>query len=353
MPLGLLEDFKVLQEMTVEMAKQIYLEEHKTRKRVPKDFGKGISFELESIDQGSTIPKIVMTFMLSGMFPAHNVEYFEKASDRIKDTIQVAAEGGNISQYSSKSVLSYFSRFGKKLRDNESIEFRPENVEHKAKFTKNTRRKLISASTSTGEYNEDISIRGVIVEMDKTNYTFQITTSLGKKISGTFNSDVKDQFLEAFSAHDGKQKVILKGTGSFSSSNKLKRVIGIDDLIILDKNDLGYRLDELSLIRDGWLDGYGKSLDPERLDWFSDNYEKFIEIEEIETFAFPTPNGNLQLEWSNQNIESSFLVDLQNKTGDFSCIDLDDVNYENNIEINLLQNEGWSILKMELEKLFV
>jgi hypothetical protein len=174
--------------------------------------------------------------------------------------------------------------------------------------------------------------------MDKTNYTFQITTSLGKKISGTFNSDVKDQFLEAFSAHDGKQKVILKGTGSFSSSNKLKRVIGIDDLIILDKNDLGYRLDELSLIRDGWLDGYGKSLDPERLDWFSDNYEKFIEIEEIETFAFPTPNGNLQLEWSNQNIESSFLVDLQNKTGDFSCIDLDDVNYENNIEINLLQN---------------
>lgn len=353
MPLELLEDFKVLQEMTVEMAKQIYLEENQSRQRVPKDFGKGINFELESLDEGSTIPKIVMTFMLSGMFPAHNVEYFEKASERIKDTIQEAAVDGNILEYAPKSVLHYFNRFGKKLKDDESIEFRPEDSHYKAVFTKNTRRRLVSASTSTGEYSEDISIRGVLVEMDKINNTFQIITSLGKKISGSFDNEIKDQFLEAFSALEGQQKIILKGTGGFSTNDKLKNIIGVESLAILDKNDLGYRLDELSLLKDGWFNGEGKSLNPEKLKWFSENYENIIALEDIETLAFPTPEGFLQLEWSYENIEASFLIDLQNQSGEFSSISINSSDDEVDFSVDLTQNEGWMQLKTELENLFI
>ncbi len=57
MPLELLEDLKVLQEMTLEMAKQIYLLENQDRQRVPKNFDSRIFFELQSINEGSTIPK--------------------------------------------------------------------------------------------------------------------------------------------------------------------------------------------------------------------------------------------------------------------------------------------------------
>lgn len=352
MPLELLEDFKVLQEMTVEMAKQIYLEENQSRQRVPKDFGKGINFELESLDEGSTIPKIVMTFMLSGMFPAHNVEYFEKASERIKDTIQEAAVDGNILEYAPKSVLYYFNRFGKKLKNDESIEFRPEDSQFKAVFTKNTRRRLVSASTSTGEYSEDISIRGVLVEMDKINNTFQIITSLGKKIPGSFNNEIKDQFLEAFSALDGQQKVILKGTGGFSNSDKLKKVLGVESLAVLDKNDLGYRLDEISLLKDGWFNGEGKSFDSEKLEWFLENYDNIIALEHIETLAFPTPEGYLQLEWSTDDIEASFLIDLENRSAEFSNIHLNLSNDETTFVVDLTKNQGWLQFKEELEKLF-
>ena len=87
MPLDLLEDLETLQKMTIDMAKYLYLEKN-DKKRIPKNFTHGISFELDSLNEGSTIPKIVLVASMTGLFPQQNVEYFLEASRKIINVIE-------------------------------------------------------------------------------------------------------------------------------------------------------------------------------------------------------------------------------------------------------------------------
>lgn len=350
MPLELLEDLKVLQEMTVEMAKALYLEQNTDRQRVPKNFTQGISFELEGLQEGSTIPKIIMTFALAGMFPEANVTYFEQASEHIKEVVQIASEDGNISENAPSSVLAYFNRFGKKLREDEHIEFRPEHSVKKARFTRNTRRKLISASSTSGEYTEDTMLRGTLCEMDKSKLSFQIETPSGKKITGFYDELQYSQFLQAFGASQGNQKVIVNGLGKFSSFSKLKEIKSVEELILLDENDLGYRLDELSQLKDGWLNGEGTKLSKEALKWFELKFETFIEALEVNTYAYPTPDGNLQLEWSNEDLDIELVVNLETKTSDLQIINHTNPSNETNIILELSEDDSWSELNTLLKE---
>jgi hypothetical protein len=351
MPLELLEDLKVLQEMTVEMAKYLYLDQNQDRKRVPKNFTQGISFELEALDEGSTIPKIIMTFALAGMFPKANVTYFEQASEQIKEVIQIASEDGDISANAPSSVLAHFNRFGKKLRDDEHIEFRPEQTERKARFTRNTRRKLISASSTSGEYTEDTLLRGTLCEMDKSKLSFQVETPNGKKITGYYDELQYAQFLQAFAASEGNQKVIVNGLGKFSSFSKLKEVKNVEELILLDEHDLGYRLDELAQLRDRWYDGSGLRLDSTSLKWFETQYDSKISNLETTTYAYPTPEGNLQLEWNKESVDLELLVDLNTKTGQLLIIDHSNTKNDKEQTLNLQNDEDWSTLNSFLTSL--
>lgn len=117
LPLELLEDLTVLQEMTIDMAKHLYLAQNKDRHRIPRNFTQGISFELESLEPGSTIPKIMLVFSMAGRAPNSNVTLFEQAKDLILKAIEAVENEGNINEYAPDSVLNYFNRFGKKLRE--------------------------------------------------------------------------------------------------------------------------------------------------------------------------------------------------------------------------------------------
>lgn len=340
MPLELLEDLKVLQEMTVEMAKFLYLQQN-DRQRVPKNFSQGISFELEGLEPGSTIPKVIMTFALAGMFPEGNVTYFERASEQIKEVIQIASEDGNISENAPSSVLTYFNRFGKKLREDEHIEFRPEHSEKKARFTRNTRRKLISASSTSGEYTEEVAVKGVLCEMDKNKRTFQIQLANKKKISGSFDEALQYIFLEAFSASDGNQKVSINGTGLFSFNEKLKELKSVEELSLLDNYDLGYRLDEIAALKEGWYNGQGLSFDRNQLLRLEGHLELLAQKIESTTYIFPTPDGKLQLEWPDSEID----VELELNSSKAHIYGIT----EDPQEFSILDKENWMALVTKLK----
>ena len=50
--------------------------------------------------------------------------------------------------------------------------------------------------------------------------------------------------------------------------NTLKTIETIDQIISAEEPDVGVRLEELRLLQEGWLDGAGKALSSEGLDWF-------------------------------------------------------------------------------------
>src|SRR5271165_729147 len=62
-PLELLRDLAVLEEMVVEVAKWRYLEDNPGRTRSPRGFSEGISLSLAAVGEGSAIATIVLSLV--------------------------------------------------------------------------------------------------------------------------------------------------------------------------------------------------------------------------------------------------------------------------------------------------
>ena len=70
------------------------------------------------------------------------------------------------------------------------------------------------------------------------------------------------------------------------------------------------RLDELRLLKDGWLEGEGDAPSEKGLDWLAEALEKHIPEDVPSPFLYPTPEGGVQMEWSMGTTEISLDIDL-------------------------------------------
>ncbi|WP_421752494.1 hypothetical protein [Croceimicrobium sp.] len=343
LPLDLIEDLPVLQELTIELAKYLYREKNSERERIPKNFTKGISFELESIEEGSTIPTIVLICQLSGLFPTNpNLDYFKEASGRIIDIIQGAENGEEITDLAPQDFLKKFSRLGKKLGHDESIEFRP-NKAQKAKFTKESRKRIIQASSNSMEYTDEIGLRGLISEMDLNKQTFTIDLISGQRLESFYANELEDILINAFTSFksDQKQKILLEGSIRFSKTDSIIKIEKTQSITELYSDDIGYRLEEISLLKEGWLDGQGSSFSKKKLEELSKLFDEYFDDNLPLPKTFPTPEGGIQFEWANDNFDVSALVEIDDSfsTQVHSLSFSDDKEVE--LQLNLLNKDEW------------
>lgn len=345
-PLEFLEDLKILQEMTVETAKYVFREKNSDRERISRNFTTGVSFELESIEEGSTIPKIVLITTMVGLFPDQTVNYFAEASSRIIQAVQAANDGGDIHHFLPDHVLSYFNRFGKKLDSEDFIEFSPRG-EKKAKFTRETRKTLILASSKANEYTEDILLRGMITAMDKHKNSFEIQRMNSQKIKGTYQPENLELLQHAFIKLEEKQKVLIKATGFFSRNGKLESIKEIEEVHLLEDFDVPARLEELSQLKQGWLDGEGTPPNIRGIEWLSKTFDENFNPTMPLPATFPTPDGGIQFEWSLDDWEASLKVDLQTHLATYEELELSS-DSENAERLNLDMEDDWQRLNQLL-----
>ncbi len=109
-PLELLKDLAVLEEMVIEVAKWRYLQDHEDRKRTPRGFTDGIALKLTAVEPGSAIPRIDLFAQSDGYFPPGSQVYFEQGREHILGAIDAANRDGRISDYLPESLLGYFDR---------------------------------------------------------------------------------------------------------------------------------------------------------------------------------------------------------------------------------------------------
>jgi hypothetical protein len=111
--------------------------------------------------------------------------------------------------------------------------------------------------------------------------------------------------------------------------------------------DIASRLDELKKLKDGWLDGAGRAPSHEGLDWLArvlkDRYSKSLPL----PYAYPVPDGGIQLEWSIKRLEISLEVDLESRTGDWHSLDLN-THEEEQSELNLSDDADWTWIMTRL-----
>ncbi len=350
-PLDVLTDLAVIEEMVIEIAKWCFLQDHPDRARSPRGFAEGIELKLTEIGDGSAVPVIalVMASRAAPAIPPENQKYLEKAREAIVGAVAAAEQNQRVLDHLPGKCLAYFDRLGRSLRDGEAIEFATATQPTPARLTKETRRRLLAAS-SMGEVTEDVRLRGVVVEFDEDHLRFELQVLDGPKVPGPIATQYRDTLLEALSGCRNGVRVLLQGIGRFDRRQKLKELAGVGHVSILDPLDVPARLAELNELENGWLHGHGLAPPREGLLWLANKFDQCFPAELPLPYAYPTPEGGMRLEWTLGSQDVSLEIDLATRQGDWHVLNqATDATQERSLDLN--QEAGWDWLAKQLRGL--
>ena len=113
--------------------------------------------------------------------------------------------------------------------------------------------------------------------------------------------------------------------------------------------DIGARLDELRLLKDGWLEGKGKAPPAEGLDWLETACNLHYPDKTPLPHLYPTPEGGIRAEWSSDRWDLSLDIHLADKRGTWHGLDLE-TNSEETRELDLENDNNWKWLIEKLEE---
>jgi hypothetical protein len=106
LPLEVARDLTAYETLVVELAKQLYIQDHPDRQRVPKGFAADFHLHLERVDDGSAKP-LLSVVVAGGLAFGAGATYFERARDLI--TACVAAPDGQLPTAFPRALLGHFN----------------------------------------------------------------------------------------------------------------------------------------------------------------------------------------------------------------------------------------------------
>ncbi len=322
-PLEVLKDLAVFDEMVRTQSRLLYLQAHPERKRLPKGFFDGVSIVLKGISEGSAVPQMVLVSPEPddpGLFPPENQEYLEKSRDLIVSAIDAAEHEETVAPL-PEPVLAYFESFGSSLKDGEHIEFRPNDVARPARLNKSSRKRLILQSTQVQDYAEDVMQVGKVAESNHAKGTFTLELRDGSCVAAPKDRTNNDVVCSAHAGYYEGLKVAVRGVGRFGRNDKLLKLEHIEQILLLDPLDIGERLEELRQLKSGWYDGHGQALSADGLKWLEEAFTRYFDDARLPLpRLFPTVEGLVQAEWSIGLWEVTLELDLQTHVGEFQAV---------------------------------
>ncbi|MGN8059710.1 hypothetical protein ACTJKN_25765 [Pedobacter sp. 22163] len=349
-PVEILQDFAALQELMTEIAKDFYLQQNPARKRVPKGFAEGVTLNLEKVEEGSAILKFLLAanLMASSILGenSNQYSYFEKAKEKVIEVINAAENGKDVKGLLSDKQLTYFHRIGRSLKDDETIFINPESTSQVAKLSKTTRHKILLSASDNATYTDTFDITALITSIDKSDKTFSLLIN-NSKISAKLNSQNFKTVVETFKALYSDVYVNVVGEGVFDARDKIIKIDSIDKMEILNPLDVSLRLNELSLLQDGWYNSSGRAPLKQALITFENTYSRYYPHDLPLPAIFPTLEGNIQLEWTTETFEISLEVDLDTFSAElFSVNTINQQSIEESLDLN--SETDWTKLKQYL-----
>lgn len=341
-PLELLKDFSALEEMLIEVAKWKFRRQFPERQRGLRNFSKDIELHLAQVEEGSAIPAIVLAF--ATLVAPHNVIYFEQARIEIVEAIASAGRG-DVPDL-PPNLLSYFDRFGRGLRENEAMTFTRANGET-VSLTPDVRKRLIR-SAQVPEWTEEVSLRGRVAEMDQARGSFELELRDGSKLKAPLGEQHRAALLEAFEGYrSGNYYILVQAVAIKDRSNHLKAIQTVEHVSQLDILDVGLRLDELTALSDGWLDGAGIAPAAAQLDRLAEYFDAHFAADLQLPHIYPTAEGGIQAEWSTGDWEVTLEVDLDLLAAEYQAYNIA-TEASTDLQIQLSGPEGWTELEAQL-----
>lgn len=343
-PLEVLPDITALQELLTALAKDFHKEQDPDRKRARKNFDKIVQIHLAGVDDGSARLRLVLFF--AGLLPPY-MGVYEKAKDVVTEAVAAASRGEqpNLEQ----RYLRYFERIGHSLEPGESLGF-PVAGGY-ADLNQVTRQRLIEAS-KVAEYSEKVTLRARVSSTNVRTDKFELHLMDGTALQGDLTSSLRDP-LQAIHVAYGKSKdawISLDCAVVKDRFGRIVRVESIQEIIPLEPLDVPVRLLELSRLQSGWLDGEGIAPSVDGLRWLSENFDRQYAPDLQLPYMYPTPEGNIQAEWSLDGWSASVIFDLSTHSAEFEALQIE-TDESRGAQFDLNTAEGWIAVSDNLRSL--
>ena len=340
-PLDVLKDLAAFEDLIVRVARSIYLSENPNRKRVPDGFYEGFSLHISGIENGSAVP-VIEQVQPDRLDASKFGPFFERSRDLVLKTIMAAAIGGAIPTQFPRQYLGYFDQFGKSLRPDERVQLSvPGRNEPGAVYNAATRKKLVLMG-GAAEYTQTGVLRGHITAHDIVKHTFILDTVTGERVPVEYTADYADIVRESFDQKRAK-KVIVGGLIAYDPNDHPKRIELISHMDQLELNDVPARIEEFLLLKDGWLDGDGRAPDPVGIRWLADVWDSLYPESLPKPYAYPTPDGGIQLEWTKDQWELSAKIDLEKQAAELFAVKVG-TDEDSDLIVDLSSPGSWTLL---------
>ena len=340
-PVEVLKDWAAFEGLVVEAARWLYLEDNPRRRRTPRGFTQSFTLHLSAVEDGSAVPVLDRPLAPGSLIPDAFAVWFEKARDRVLETIDAAAHGRPVDDLLPKSLLAYFDQFGRSLRDDERVEFTRSNRQAKVIYDHRVRKALVLKSAAV--YRTEESVRGSMSELNLESRTFTLKLIGGEKVIGQFSDELRDAAWGALGAY-GESLVMVEGAVVRDQMDNRKRIEQVTRIEPLDPLDVPARLETLGLLRDGWLDGKGLRPSEAGLSWLSRSWTELWPDDVSLPYVYPTPEGGVQLEWSSKAASVSAEIALNTRIAELLAARTEDGDILEEARIDLASADAWSQL---------
>jgi len=308
LPVDVLPELSAYREVIVDLAKYLFIQSHPTRQRVPRGFVDSFRLVLRNVEPGSARP-ILELLVPDQAQPAllFGDDYFARARDQIANAVHAASARQALPNDFPRALIPQFNQFGKSLRPNEYIELRDPAHEIGPRYDRDTRRYLILQYRPEYEASVDLiaEIRGGVLDREQITFRLPDGTIIDAKAP-------ESAVQEIFPMVPSQVRVI--GSGVFDQNDRLKSIVHIEELTATEDDipvptPLADRIAQLGALQEGWFRADSRPLDQRLLTVFSNFIGALLADGTIPPpFVYPTPEGNVQAEWSFPSWEVSVMI---------------------------------------------
>lgn len=290
LPLSAAKDLTAYEELVLELAKHLFREKQTDRVRLPKGFASDFSLHIAKIDEGSAKPALVAMVLGAQLFASLPAEIVE--AKELINAVMATEEGQAFPANFPKEFYSYFNRIGRSLKEGEKIEWTPD-LPNKTVLTPANRIRLARAHRET--YEAEADVVGLVEELDAKKKTGILRTPNKEAIAFVFGDPFFADLKNALGNPAMHAK--LNGIGVFDVNDRLGSIIEIDQLECLPHLGLVSKIDALSSLSNGWLEGNGIAPSSANISWLTDEVAKYFPEALEYPSVVPTDDGNVVFEW--------------------------------------------------------
>lgn len=326
-PIDGLPELVQYERLVVDVAKELWLRQHKTRKRVPKGFSSVVGLRLTRVEDGSAIPTLIRPEVPNTLPDVDPPSALDDAQDLVDKAFREIVANNQLPGDFPSGLTSHFLRLGRTLQGSEAIEFGLPHSGQVAKYTQTIRRRFLTASQSK-DFPLDGTLVGQITALDTNSLTLTITDLLGRNIPAAYTDDaMTPDLLEVFNRRDMAPVVRLECAQLIAPDETVKSIEDIRSLEVFlssEKIPGRPRLLELLQLEEGWLDGEGDAPDLLALEQARDVLQIAQDQGLPEPGIFPRVDGSVQVQWITRlDVWTAHLVGDGPITVDYLAVEAD------------------------------